>query len=526
MTAFPPAGGPARILVEVDDASLSRWVLWLVEALERRPGTQVFVRIAKHTGNDSSALATLFLLEKMLLRRNRPDGSNRIGRSDIGEARLENAGFQPEIVIDLRDGSQQTARPQGIRLRPLYNGQSGETALASALFFRGTPDISIERIMPGDDAGSVIVSGTASLEAAAGIGDSIEAVGSRVITLLLKALPVAAADFPLQGAALAPVRRIANRDVLVRSAKNVARAAVRAAYQLCCHGSHWRIGWRFVEPGDDVWTRRNLQGKHWNVLADPVDHFYADPFPLTWQGKDYLFFEDLDHKTEKGIISVVAFDEAGRPGPAMPVLEESWHLSYPFLIERGGEIFMIPESSGNRDIALYRAVEFPLKWERHTVLVDGVEAADATIVEHDGLLWMFAVVRDGVGGYSDTLAIWWSADLLGPWQPHPENPVLVDDRTARPAGNMVRRNGALYRPVQDCRSAYGGALGFMKVTRLDREGFAQQSEGTISGGGAWPGKRLHTLNYNGRLEAIDGFTLRPKSKFLADIVDRWHQPKA
>ena len=31
---------------------------------------------------------------------------------------------------------------------------------------------------------------------------------------------------------------------------------------------------------------------------------------------------------------------------------------------------MIPESSANRDIALYRAVEFPLKWERHAVLVE------------------------------------------------------------------------------------------------------------------------------------------------------------
>ena len=210
--------------------------------------------------------------------------------------------------------------------------------------------------------------------------------------------------------------------------------------------------------------------------------FMPTRFRSTWQGRDYLFFEDLDHKTGKGVIAAVAFDEAGRPGPTVPVLEEPWHLSYPFLIERGGEIFMIPESSANRDIALYRAVEFPLKWERHAVLVDDVEAADATIVEHDGLLWMFAVVRDGVGGYSDTLAIWWSTDLLGPWRPHPENPVLVDDRTARPAGNMVRRNGALYRPVQDCRRAYGGALGFMKVTRLDREGFAQESEGTISGG--------------------------------------------
>ena len=101
----------------------------------------------------------------------------------------------------------------------------------------------------------------------------------------------------------------------------------------------------------------------------------------------------------------------------------------------------------------------------------------------------------------------------------------VDDRAARPAGNFVRRDGALYRPVQDCRNAYGGALGFMKVTRLDREGFAQQGEGTISGGPSWPGKRLHTLNYNGRLETIDGFTLRPKLKLAADLLDRWYEPR-
>jgi hypothetical protein len=523
MTALPPAGSPAKILVQLDEAALARWVLWLVEALERRPETQLFVRIAGRRAQDgASALATLLSLERMLLRRNREGGADRIDRGELGPQRIEQAGFKPDIVIDLTgEGPSQS---KAICLRPLYDGNPGEAALASALFFRGTPAISIERIMPGDDAGSVVVSGTASLEAAAGVGGGIEAVGSRVITLLLKALSAVNTDLPLRSAPVIAGRQIGNREVLVRSAKNVARAAARAAYQLCCHGSHWRVGWRFVEPGCDVWTRRDLSGTRWNVLADPVDHFYADPFPLHWRGRDYLFFEDLDHKTGKGVIAAVTFDEAGRPGPAITVIEEPWHLSYPFLIERGGEIFMIPESSANRDIALYRAVEFPLRWERHAVLVEGIEAADATIVEHDGLLFMFAVVRDGIGGYSDTLAIWWSTDLFGPWQPHPDNPVLVDDRTARPAGNFVRQNGSLYRPVQDCRRAYGAALGFMKVTRLDREAFAQEGEGTISGGPSWPGKRLHTLNYNGRLEAIDGFTLRPKPKFAADLVDWWYRP--
>ena len=527
MTASFPAGGPARLLVRVDDGALSRWVLWLVEALRKRPGTQVHASVGDPPGaGASSALETLLSLEKMLLRRGRTGGSDRIGRADLGDAALAPAGFRPDIVIDLTDGAGADVAPNAVRLRPLYDGQPGQTALASALFFRGTPGIAIERTERtelGGSAGRIVASGTASLEAAAGIGGGIEAVGSRIIVLLLKALSGAQPDAAASPSL--PVQTIGSGDVLVRSAKEVARAAVRAAYRLCCHPSHWRVGWRFVEPGNDVWTRRDLSGKRWNVLADPVDHFYADPFPLTWQGRDFLFFEDLDHKTEKGIISMVAFDEAGRPGPTVPVLEEPWHLSYPFLIERDGELFMIPESSANRDIALYRAVAFPLKWERHAVLVEGVEAADATIVEHGGLLYLFAVVRDGVGGYSDTLAIWSAADLLGPWQPHPQNPVLVDDRTARPAGNFVRQNGALYRPAQDCRGGYGMAVSFMKVTRLDREGFEQQSEGAISGGPSWPGRRLHTLNYNGRLEAIDGYTLRPKLKVAADLVDRRYEPK-
>ncbi len=514
--------GSATFLVCVDAPAPARWVLWLFEALEQRPGSRVFVRSVDSPVGQSSSLATLLSLERMLLRRSRECGADRLEAAKFGGRFAEPDGLEPDLVIDLTAAGAELPSGGTPCLRPLYNGRAGEIAMASALFFQGTPDIAIER-SAADSPPRIVASGTASLEAAAGIGGAIEAVGSRVVVLLLSALSSA----PGSGAAtptVAPVRPIGLADILRRSAKDVARAAARAAYNLCCHGSHWRVGWRFVEPGGDVWSRRDLAGGRWNVLADPVDHFYADPFPLTWQGRDYLFFEDLDHKTGKGVIAVAAFDEAGRPGPAMPVLEEPWHLSYPFLIEHGGDIFMIPESSNNREIALYRATGFPMKWQRHAVLVEDVEAADATIIEHQGLLWMTAVLRHGHGGYSDMLAIWSADSLLGPWRPHAGNPVLVDDRTARPAGNMVRRDGELYRPVQDCRRAYGAALSFMRVTRLDREGFAQQAEGTVNAGAAWPGSRIHTLNYNGRLEVIDGYTLRPRLKPAADLVDLWYRP--
>src|SRR5262249_15349697 len=99
----------------------------------------------------------------------------------------------------------------------------------------------------------------------------------------------------------------------------------------------------------------------------------------------------------------------------------------------------------------------------------------------------------------------WSApDLLGPWTAHRRNPVLVDVATARPAGHVIRRDGKLIRPFQDCRNGYGTALGLAEITRLDDDAFEQRVETLLHPGPLWPRRRLHTLNRAGRLECIDG----------------------
>jgi hypothetical protein len=117
---------------------------------------------------------------------------------------------------------------------------------------------------------------------------------------------------------------------------------------------------------------------------------------------------------------------------------------------------------------------------------------------------MFATVREGGGAFSDALHIWFAEDFRGPWIAHPRNPVLIDIASARPAGRVVRRNGTLVRPVQDCRRGYGAALGLARITRLDEEAFTQTVDAILSPSAQWPGHRLHTLNSAGGLEFIDG----------------------
>jgi hypothetical protein len=514
------------IEIAVERSSASAWIEWLCRRVERRADTIVRLRLVE--GGDRAAhpaLGSLLQLEKMLLRRHHSCLSDRIHAGRLAEWLNRAADPTADLVIDLT--SDRTASEGSTRIyRPLFNGHAGEFGLASVLFFEGTPHIEIECTMPSGDRW-IVADGYASLEAAAGVGGAMEAVWSRAAILLIKALseathPPLLAETAIQARAR-PIRR---KEVTVRSAKMLASAAARAAYRLCCHAPHWRIGWRRVGYENDVWQRRDLGGTPWQVLADPIDHFYADPFPFRWQGKDYLFFEDLDQKTQKGIISVVKFDEEGRPGPVIPVLEEPWHLSYPFLIEADGKIWMVPEASLSGEISIYRATRFPFGWEKHATLVSGIEAADATIIQHAGKFWMFAVTRDGIGGYSDTLCLWSAETLLGPWRPHGANPLIINDRTARPAGNMMWRDGKLLRPVQDCRNGYGAALSLAEVTRLDDEHFEQVIVAQLGPGKQWPGRKLHTLSGNGYMEAIDGSIIRPKWSFAADIVDTFYKPRA
>ena len=94
------------------------------------------------------------------------------------------------------------------------------------------------------------------------------------------------------------------------------------------------------------------------------------------------------------------------------------HLSYPFVLEHEGEVWMVPETSAAGTIELYRAEAFPHRWTREAVLVEGVEASDATLVQHDGRWWMLATVRHG-GSFSDTLTAWSAERLTGPSSSNP-----------------------------------------------------------------------------------------------------------
>lgn len=453
-----------------------------------------------------SGLDLLFDLERMLLRKGAAGGADIVSEKEIAPA--HSPPGDASVIIDL-SGSEQTAATGSARwLRPLYNGAAGEDAIFAAVLSGDLPCIEIYDVAKG----RVVARGMPSAEQAAGLSGALDSTMARTLTLVLAALKGGSSGLDVAVPLVTRKPASATRHVLSGLASHLAREI----YRLCCYAPHWQVGWRFVDD-DGVWQHRDLSGPKWNVIADPKVRFYADPFPVTWQGRTFVFVEELDHRVGKGFISAIEFGADGPVGPARPALEEAWHLSYPLLLEHGGDLWMVPESMANHDVAIYRCVDFPYRWERHTTLLSDVQLSDATITQHDGRYYLFGALWDGVGGYSDTLAIFHATDLFGPWVPHEANPVLVDRYSTRPAGNFVRRDGKLWRPIQDCTFGYGCGLVLAEVLELTPQTFRQRVDAEIRPGALWPGQKLHTLNRAGRLEVIDGNRIQPKWPGLARL---------
>lgn len=204
-------------------------------------------------------------------------------------------------------------------------------------------------------------------------------------------------------------------------------------------------------------------------IIPPKDRFWADPHIIKKDAKYYIFIEELIYSKNKAHISVIVMDENGNFTAPVKVLERDYHLSYPFIIEDEGEIYMIPETKMNKTIELYKCIDFPLKWELESILFEKIVAVDTTVIKKDGRYWLFANVQNNKGASLHDELFLFSSERLNSntWESHPQNPVISDVKSARPAGNLFNYKDNLYRPSQNCSKHYGYALTINQVVEMN-----------------------------------------------------------
>ncbi len=252
--------------------------------------------------------------------------------------------------------------------------------------------------------------------------------------------------------------------------------------------------------------------KNFETLTPPRGTFWADPHTLQRDGKYYVFIEEYLHAKDKGVISVIELDDAGKWKPAMKVLEKDYHLSYPFVFEWDGKSYMVPESGGNRTIDLYESTDFPYKWQHKQTLMENVKAVDTTLIYHSGKWWLFTAIAENPAAAPNVeLFLFYSDDLLsGRWTPHPSNPIVSDVKRARPAGSLFVEDGKLFRPSQYCSTSYGYGFDLNEIERLSESEYCERT--TMSVRPDWDKQILatHTYSKQGRLTVIDAFKYAPR----------------
>ncbi len=492
------------VTVRLNRRSLRGWHLRLLDRLGQRPDRRIRIAWTEDPGGLPPNAELLFRLEAAIHGLSRPGLATAAEPVALAAYETEPAGGEGEIILDLSGMAPRTAaaHASAATWRLDFDGLPGEAGLLTALFAGRAP---VAALRTSD--GAPVAVGRLGAESHTVMLAAFEDYLARTITLIAGALD-GAPSTTLPDGAEAPLQPGSPFDLSGlgagrRAAEGVARQIARRLYALCFHKPQWRVGWRRLLGPDLIDLRRHPEGG-WIDLPDDGRRFYADPVAIARDGAVTLFVEEFDYRRGKGVISAVRFDAGGPQGRPEPVLELETHLSYPFVFEADGQVWMIPESHASGTIDLYRATAFPGGWVHEAVLVDGVVASDATLLRHGGRWWLFATVRAGGGSYSDTLHLWHAPDFRGPWTPHRCNPVLIDVGSARAAGPIVARGGALIRPVQDCRGGYGAALGLARILRLDEDGYAQRVETRLGPGAAWPGSRLHMLSAAGGFEFIDG----------------------
>lgn len=253
--------------------------------------------------------------------------------------------------------------------------------------------------------------------------------------------------------------------VILRSLKN----KMFGPYQ-----NNWSIGYAKHENfGKPI--------QNYKEISNPSGRFLADPFIHITEDKKVIFAEDYDYRKQRGRISAIDVTN-NEPIFLGPIIEEKFHLSFPFIFEDEKKLLMIPESRAASQIRLYECINFPMKWKLNSILIKDIEAVDSMMIKIDGIYFLLTnICSANTNDLSSELHIFFSENLFSnEWQPFIENPILFDSMRARNAG-LVHFNNLIYRVNQvQTKNQYGKRFQLNLIDMLQKNNYKESIVSTIS----------------------------------------------
>lgn len=203
-------------------------------------------------------------------------------------------------------------------------------------------------------------------------------------------------------------------------------------------------------------------------------YWLADPFLFDYNGNTYIFYEAYDLYIKRGVIGYSVIDEQGKTTPVKVILKKKYHLSFPFVFEKDGNIYMMPECCGADKLLLFRAKSFPDKWEECQILLDDVFMVDSIQFRKDDDDYLLCSEQYRMPPKGKIISCWvknWLfsvKNLKDNSIDFSEGKIIAEgDDGIRNGGKIFEYNGDIIRVGQDCTDGmYGRGIKFFTIKSL------------------------------------------------------------
>lgn len=214
------------------------------------------------------------------------------------------------------------------------------------------------------------------------------------------------------------------------------------------YAESWNVAFRMCKSGDILKDKQT----EFSVIPNSFNYWAADPMVFEYKNEIFIFAELYDYKLCRGTIGYTKLN-GNEFSKWKQVIVEDFHMSYPNIFVKDNIVYMVPETSGANELIMYKAVEFPDKWEKCKVIKSGVKWVDTTFINHENEIVAFTESHEN--GIQDIkLKLDVDYNLLS------EDIFANDDSTLRCGGRIFEYNDNYIWVTQDCSQKYGGALFF------------------------------------------------------------------
>ncbi len=197
---------------------------------------------------------------------------------------------------------------------------------------------------------------------------------------------------------------------------------------------------------------------------------YADPFLFKDNQNNIWCFYEEKCEQSSGTLKCINLKQ-----PTIEYvidLSLDIHLSFPYVFEDQGIIYMIPETFEINEVCLYESVDFPTKWKNVGQLLSG-PYVDSYIFNFGNQYFLFSTLKTG-DEEKYRLELYFSNNVFGPYRLHSKSPIQVGKELGRSGGSIFEYNNRFFRISQDCSVVYGQELILSEILYISSQEYCEE----------------------------------------------------